>query len=130
MSSAASDSGPEFISLSQRVERLDEDVRVLKAQVANLSAPPAAERVPPASQITPAQLQRAAELAEQLGFRVLKTELETDPDDPEYPFWVLDVEGEGTTRELIDRQLKWHGLLDVRTEFDPHPIRLFIIPTS
>lgn len=128
MSSTSPDFGEPMQLLQQRVDGLDEDVKLLRQEIVSLAASKSTMRHDQVA--TSADLLRTAErLAQDLGFRLIGAELESDPDCPDSTYHVLNVEAMGAPEELIARQLQWHEALE-RVDSTYHGrIRICIFPT-
>jgi hypothetical protein len=114
--------------LQQRVDGLDEDVRMLRQEIGSLAASRSAARRGEAA-ASPELRHTAERLAQELGFKLLSNELESDPDCLDSTYYVLNVEAVGTPEELIARQLKWHEALEGIDSTYRGRVRICIFPT-
>lgn len=112
MASMPSEFAHDLQQLQDRVSQLDDEVKALRVEVAAFTVLDAKQSTSLGPIEDDEMIKAAVRLAEGFGFRILSTERESDPDCAASNYYVLHVEGDGTSAELIARQLQWHARLD------------------
>ncbi len=75
------------------------------------------------------KIEAAMNIARELEFRVIESEVEIDPDDADHPYVVLNVEASASVMDILEAQRQWHKRLDSVLGFDHSSIRLCIFPS-
>lgn len=76
------------------------------------------------------KIKAAINIAQELGFVLLETEVECDPDDSRGPYVSMNVEAPQSMTDILEAQRQWHGRLDSVLGFDHSSIRLCVYPST
>lgn len=113
---------PEVVAVNAIREKLAEQIATDKPSDAGLGSVDAP--------VDDQKIEAAKAIAEELGFVILETEVECDPDDSQGAYISMSVEAPSSMADILEAHMQWHTRMDAVLGEDHSSIRLCVFPAA